>query len=92
MKKAGGDLRKQVVFRQYREWFAINLFQKSIEPRCAYCSRGRDLNPGQVVCSKKGVMSAGSHCEAFRYDPLKRVPPRPAKLAGMSLRDEDFQM
>ena len=45
---------------------AVNLFQRSIEPRCAYCARGRELDPGQVVCSKKGVMSAGSHCRSFQ--------------------------
>ena len=70
----------------------MGLFQKKIEPRCAYCARGRALDGDQVVCPKKGVMSAGSHCRAFRYDPLKRVPPRPAKLAGVGLKDEDFQL
>ena len=68
------------------------LFRKDIEPRCAYCARGRELDPGQIVCPKKGVMSAGSYCGAFRYDPLKRVPPRPAKLSGSGLRDEDFSL
>lgn len=70
----------------------MSLFQKKIEPRCIYCSHGRALGEEQVVCPKKGVMSAGSHCRAFRYDPLKRVPPRPAKLAGAGLRDEDFSL
>ena len=70
----------------------MNLFQTSIEPRCAYCARGRELDPGQVVCPKKGVMSAGSSCSSFRYDPLKRVPPRPAKLNASSLSDEDFKL
>ena len=37
-------------------------------------------------------MSAGSHCTAFRYDPLKRVPPRPAKLAVSALNEEDFKL
>lgn len=37
-------------------------------------------------------MSAGSHCPSFRYDPLKRVPPRPAKLSGSGLKDEDFRL
>ena len=50
------------------------------------------MDPGQVVCPKKGVMSAGSHCPSFRYDPLKRVPPRPAKLSGSGLKDEDFRL
>lgn len=70
----------------------MNLFQTSIEPRCAYCARGRELDPEQIVCPKKGVMSAGSHCAAFRYDPLKRVPPRPAKLAVSALSEEDFKL
>ncbi len=37
-------------------------------------------------------MSAGSHCTAFRYDPLKRVPPRPAKLTLAGGSDEDFRL
>lgn len=44
------------------------------------------------VCPKKGVMSAGSHCRSFRYDPLLRTPPRPAKMAGLNLNDEDFSL
>ena len=70
----------------------MRLFQRSIEPRCAYCARGRELDPGQIVCPKKGVMSAGSHCTSFRYDPLKRVPPRPARLTLAAGSDEDFQL
>ena len=68
------------------------LFQKHIDPRCAYCSRSRPLDADQVVCDKKGVMSGASHCRAFRYDPLKRVPPRPAKADFSGLKDEDFQL
>ena len=68
----------------------MGLFQKKMEPRCAYCARGRALDGDQVVCPKKGVMSAGSHCRSFKYDPLKRVPPRPAQLAVSRLKDEDF--
>ena len=70
----------------------MNLFQKKIEPRCAYCARGKALNEEQIACPKKGVMSPGSSCRAFQYDPLKRVPPRPAKLAGTGLTDADFTL
>lgn len=70
----------------------MNLFQKKIDPRCAYCARGHSLSEEQVLCPKKGVMEAGSHCRSFKYDPLKRTPPRPAALAGASLKDEDFQL
>ena len=66
------------------------LFTRKIEPRCAYCGRGTALNEEQVICSKKGVISAGAHCRAFCYDPLKRVPPRPASLELADLKDEDF--
>ena len=68
------------------------LFQKKIEPRCSYCSRSRSLSKDQVVCDKKGVISAGASCRAFRYDPLKRTPPRPAKADFSALKDEDFQL
>ena len=68
------------------------LFQKKIEPRCSYCARSRPLSEEQVVCDKKGVMSAGSHCRAFKYDPLKRVPPRPVKADFPKLKDEDFSL
>ena len=70
----------------------MNLFQKKIEPSCVYCVHGRALSEDQIVCPKKGVMAAGSHCRSFQYDPLKRVPPRPAKLAGAGLGDEDFKL
>ena len=68
----------------------IGLFQKKIEPRCTYCARGRALSEDQVICDRKGVMSAGSRCRSFKYDPLKRVPPRPAKADFSRLKDEDF--
>ena len=71
---------------------AMGLFQKKIEPRCAYCARSRTLSQEQVVCDKKGVMSSASHCRAFKYDPLKRVPPRPAKVDFTGLNDEDFKL
>lgn len=70
----------------------MNLFQRKIEPRCAYCAHGKPLEADQIVCPKKGVMSAGSHCRSFRYDPLLRTPPRPAKMAGLNLNDEDFSL
>lgn len=66
------------------------LFTKKIEPRCAYCERSAALDEEQVICLKRGVVSAGGSCRAFRYDPLKRVPPKPAALELGKLRDEDF--
>ena len=31
-------------------------------------------------------------CSAFKYDPLKRVPPRPASLDTAKLKEEDFSL
>ena len=67
------------------------LFEKNIEPRCAYCKRGAALEGGEVACIRKGIVSAAGSCRAFRYDPLKRVPPKPLPAPDFSrLREEDF--
>lgn len=68
------------------------LFEKKIDPRCAYCARGTDLADGQVICLKRGVVSAGYSCRSFRYDPLKRVPPKPAAPDFSKLKAEDFTL
>ena len=65
------------------------LFRKNIDPRCAYCRRGRLLGE-RVICPKKGLVDPGWHCRGFVYDPLKRVPPRPAKVDFDRFKDEDF--
>jgi hypothetical protein len=70
----------------------MSLFRKNIEPRCAYCEKGTQFNETQVACVKKGVVDAAHHCAAFRYDPLKRVPPRPVKLENGKLKPEDFSL
>lgn len=66
------------------------LFEKKIEPRCAYCKRGARLDELRVMCVKKGIVLPNGSCRAFRYDPLKRVPPRPAAADFSRLKEEDF--
>ncbi|MPM78911.1 hypothetical protein SDC9_125926 [bioreactor metagenome] len=66
------------------------LFDKKIEPRCSYCQKSVCLEPELVLCVKKGVMPAGERCSAFRYDPLRRVPPRAPAPDFSRLKDEDF--
>ncbi len=68
------------------------LFQSNIEPRCAYCAKGAPLEEDRILCVKKGVVRGGDRCGAFRYDPLKRVPPKPAVLDTSKLKEEDFQL
>lgn len=68
------------------------LFRKDIEPSCAYCKRGNPLSDSEVICSRKGVVAADGSCRSFKYDPLKRVPPRPVKLNTDKLTKEDFSI
>lgn len=70
----------------------MSLFRKEIEPRCAYCNKGNAINEKEVICSRKGVVAMEFHCSRFRYDPLKRVPPRPVKLETSKLKEEDFSI
>ena len=66
------------------------LFEKDMEPRCAYCQRGTPLDGETVMCPKRGVVSAAGSCRSFRYDPLKRVPPKPLSVDFSHLKEEDF--
>ena len=68
------------------------LVEKDIDPRCAYCQRGTPLEDGRVMCVKKGIVSASGACRRFRYDPLKRVPPKPLAASFAHLKDEDFTL
>ena len=68
----------------------MNLFRKKIEPRCAYCEWGKDLQDGTIACIYRGVVEDNFHCRKFRYDPLKRTPPRPATLRDDRLTADDF--
>ena len=40
------------------------LFQKDIEPRCAYCQRGAQLEDDKILCVKKGVVSPAAAAAA----------------------------
>lgn len=68
------------------------LFSRDIEPRCAYCDRGAPLGEGRIACPKRGIVSPEGHCGRFRYDPLRRVPPRPAALDTSRFDREDFTL
>ena len=50
------------------------LFNKEIEPCCAYCAYGSRISEREAVCLRRGIVSSGGFCGRFRYDPLKREP------------------
>lgn len=68
------------------------LFAKKISPSCAYCRRGKAVSPETILCRKKGVTTADGSCGWFRYDPLKRVPPRPVAPDFSRFDDADFTL
>ena len=69
----------------------FRLFRK-VDPNCAYCRHGTRISERDVVCLKHGVVPVEYHCRAFRYDPLKRTPPRPAVLRLGGFGEADFSL
>lgn len=55
----------------------MGLFQKKIEPRCTYCARGRALSEDQVICDRKGVMSARFQLPILQVRPIETGPSPP---------------
>lgn len=68
------------------------LFKKDMDPMCVYCTHSHDLSSEEVVCIKKGVKAPTDKCRQFRYDPLRRIPPRPKKADFSGLSPEDFSL
>lgn len=68
------------------------LFRKKIEKSCTYCARGTVLESGQILCSKRGLRSQDNGCRKFRYDPCKRIPPRPKPLDFSKYDGQDFSL
>ena len=68
------------------------LFRKKIPRCCGYCVNGTKLNNDEVLCIKHGMRLIDKPCCKFRYDPCKRVPPKP-KVANFKKYDkEDFSL
>lgn len=68
------------------------LLRKNIEPRCTYCAHGSPLADGErIACRKRGVVNGTDHCRSFRYDPLRRTPPKRRFCAG-HFTDADFSL
>ena len=56
---------------------------------CLFCESAVPLADGEsVLCEKKGVVTADYVCRGFRYDPLKRVPKPPVKIAGLEIPED----
>ncbi len=68
------------------------LFRKKIEKSCLYCALGAKLAGDVILCTKRGITVPRSKCRKFRYDPCKRVPPRPKQPDFDRFSAEDFSL
>ena len=68
------------------------LFKKKMERSCSYCSLATTLPNGEILCIKRGVVSPDIKCRKFKYDPCKRIPPRPKALDFDKYQQEDFSL
>ena len=66
------------------------LFNRNIEPSCAYCRFGTALGNDEFVCSKRGIMTGFGYCSSFVYEPTKRVPQALPRLKSSALPEEEF--
>ena len=68
------------------------LFRKKIEPDCAYCLYGTNLEEDHILCAKKGMKCAGDKCRKFKYDPTKRIPQKEKALDFSKYDKQDFSL
>ena len=63
-----------------------------IEKFCKYCENAETLtDPDKMLCSRHGVVEASHICRKFRYDPLKRVPPKGLSEGELPVFEDDTQ-
>jgi len=68
------------------------LFRKKIDRYCAYCKFAGKINEEQVICQKCGIVPSSHRCRRFRYDPLKRVPPKQKNPDFSKYDEKDFSL
>lgn len=68
------------------------LFRKKIARSCTYCEYGAAMEDDQILCTKRGVVSADHSCRKFRYAPCKRIPPKMKALDTEKYKDADFSL
>ena len=68
------------------------LFRKKIDRCCTYCMFAGKIDDDTVICQKCGIVPASHHCRRFRYDPLKRIPPRPKAQDFSKYDEKDYSL
>ncbi len=68
------------------------LFRKKIQRSCAYCVHSTKLEEDCALCVKHGVVPLDKNCRKFRYDPCKRIPPKPKAMDFAKYDSEDYSL
>ena len=68
------------------------LFRKKIDRCCEYCRFAGKIDDDQAICQKYGIVPTTHQCRRFRYDPLKRVPPRPKAQDFSKYDEKDYSL
>lgn len=68
------------------------LFRKKQPRSCEYCIHSTAISEEQVLCSKHGIRPPDSPCRGFRYDPVKRIPPKNNTLDTSRYSKDDFSL
>ena len=63
------------------------VFSREISPLCEYCRHAKTLSGGDMLCSRRGIVSGDYSCARFRYDPLKRSPKKKVSFDDFSRSD-----
>ena len=68
------------------------LFRKKSARAGGACVHCRTWDEGLGRCCKRGVKRSEDRCFRFRYDPCKRIPPKPKALDFSKYESQDFSL
>ena len=68
------------------------LFRRDIEPRCGYCRFSAPAGNDLVICRKRGIKEDSDACPKFKYNPLRRTPPKPASIDFSKYDEQDYSL
>lgn len=68
------------------------LFRKKLYRSCRYCAYGTTIDNEQALCTKRGVVAIDKNCRKFKYEPCKRIPPKPSALNFSQYNNDDFSL
>lgn len=68
------------------------LFRKKMPKTCFHCLYANVKGGTEMQCEKRGVRPADLPCWRYKYDPCKRIPPRPKVPDFCAFDDADFSL